>query len=73
MANEPIEQVFDVPAEFQKDAWISSMEQYQEMYRRSLDDADNFWGEEAEKRLTWIKKWDYVQNHDFKNAKIRWF
>ncbi len=73
MANEPIDQVFDVPAEFKKDAWISSMEQYQEMYRRSLDDSDDFWAEEAEKRLTWYKKWDSVQNHDFKNAKIRWF
>ena len=50
------------------------MEQYEEMYRRSLDDADAFWAEEAEKRLHWFKKWDYVQNHDFdERAKIRWF
>jgi acetyl-CoA synthetase len=74
VANESLdEKVFDVPEEFRKDAWISSMEQYQEMYRRSLDDADAFWGEEAEKRLDWFKKWDYVQNHDFKNARVRWF
>ena len=74
MANEsPDEKIFDVPAEFQKTAWISSMEQYQEMYRRSLDDADAFWAEEADKRLHWFKKWEYVQNHDFANAKIRWF
>ena len=63
----------DVPAEFQKTAWVSSMEQYQEMYRRSLDDADAFWAEEADKRLHWFKKWDYVQNHNFAEAKIRWF
>ena len=49
------------------------MEQYQEMYRRSIEDADAFWAEEAEKRLHWFKKWDKVQNHDFANAKIRWF
>jgi len=74
VANESLdEKIFDVPAEFRKTAWISSMEQYEEMYRRSLDDADAFWGEEAEKRLHWFKKWDHVQNHDFSKAKIRWF
>ncbi len=74
VANEtPDEKVFDVPAEFQKDAWISSMGQYEELYRRSLDDSDAFWAEEAEKRLHWFKKWDYVQNDNFAEAKVRWF
>jgi acetyl-CoA synthetase len=74
VANESLdEKIFDVPAEFRKTALISSMEQYEDMYRRSLDDADAFWGEEAEKRLHWFKKWDYVQNHDFSKAKIRWY
>ncbi len=74
MANESLEgKVFDVPAEFQKTAHISSFEQYQEMYRRSLDDSDGFWAEQAEQRLHWFKKWDKVQDHDFANGKIRWF
>ena len=25
------------------------------------------------RRLHWFKKWDNVQNHDFANAKVRWF
>jgi acetyl-CoA synthetase len=74
MANESLEgKIFDVPPEFRQSAWISSMEQYQEMYRRSLEDADAFWAEQADQRLHWYKKWDRVQNHDFANAKIRWF
>jgi len=74
VANESLEgKVFDVPPEFKKTAWVSSLEQYQEMYRRSLEDADAFWAEQAEKRLHWFKKWDTVQNHDFAKAKIRWF
>jgi len=74
VANESLEgKVFDVPEEFRKTALISSFEQYQEMYRRSLEDSDVFWAEEAEKRLHWYKKWDVVQDHDFANAKIRWF
>jgi acetyl-CoA synthetase len=74
VANESLdEKIFDVPAEFQKDAWVSSMAQYEEMYRRSLDDADAFWAEEAEKRLHWFKKWDRVNNDSFAQAKVRWF
>ena len=64
--------VFEVPENFRKDAHISSVEQYQEMYKRSLENPDEFWAEAAE-RLTWFKKWDQVQNHDFANAKIRWY
>ena len=57
VANESLdEKVFDVPAEFRKTAWISSMEQYQEMYRRSLDDADAFWAEEAEKTAALVQE-----------------
>ncbi|MCL4466795.1 MAG: acetate--CoA ligase, partial [Chloroflexi bacterium] len=48
------------------------MAQYQEMYRRSLEDPDAFWGEVAE-RISWFKRWDRVQNHDFPRAQIRWF
>ena len=64
--------VFEVPESFRRDAHISSVEQYQEMYKRSLENPDEFWAEAAE-RLTWFKKWDQVQNHDFANAKIRWY
>ena len=52
---------FPVPASL-KDAWVNSMEQYNEMYDRSINDADNFWAEKAEEYLTWFKKWDKVQN-----------
>ena len=48
---------FPVPESFRAHAYISSMEQYEKMYRRSLDDPDGFWGEQAE-TLSWYKKWD---------------
>jgi len=66
------EKAIDVKSDFSRRAWISSMDQYQEMYRRSIEDSDAFWAEVAE-RVSWFKKWDQVQNHDFPNAKIRWF
>lgn len=65
-------QMYDVPSAFQEHAWISSVDQYRQMYACSIEKGDVFWGEIAE-RLSWYKKWDSVQNHDFANAQIRWF
>ena len=59
--------------DYRKVAYINSMEQYQEMYRRSLDDADNFWTEMAEDYVSWYKKWDSVLKYDFEAAQIEWF
>ncbi len=47
--------------------------QYFAMYRESLENADGFWAEQAEKFLTWFKPWHTVQNCNFKTADIRWF
>ncbi|MBC8376022.1 MAG: acetate--CoA ligase [FCB group bacterium] len=63
---------FNPAAEFTANAHIKSMEQYQEMYDRSVNDEDGFWAEQAE-RLTWFKKWDTVANYDIANADIKWF
>lgn len=63
---------FNPAAEFTANAHIKSMEQYQEMYDRSVNDEDGFWAEQAE-RLTWFKKWDTVANYDIGKADIKWF
>ncbi len=63
---------FNPAAEFTANAHIKSMEQYQEMYDRSVNDQDGFWAEQAE-RLTWFKKWDTVANYDLTNADIKWY
>ncbi len=65
--------VFDVPEEVRKRAWINSFEQYQEMYKRSLEDPEGFWGEMAEKFITWFKKWDKVLEWEFDTPTIKWF
>jgi len=58
--------------EFTSQSHIKSMEQYHELYRRSLDDPSGFWGEQAE-RLTWMKRWDQVGRWDFDKPEIAWF
>ncbi len=48
--------------------------QYQEMYQRSLKDPDHFWAEQAEKFITWSRKWDKVLKWDYdKNVDVKWF
>jgi acetyl-CoA synthetase len=59
--------------EYRKVAYINSVEQYQDMYRRSIEDADNFWAEVAGEYVSWYKKWDSVLKYDFETAKIEWF
>ncbi|MFQ5491268.1 MAG: acetate--CoA ligase, partial [Phycisphaerae bacterium] len=66
MSNRPSQQTppFAPPAEFASRAHIQSLEQYQVMYQRSIDDPDGFWGEIAE-QFHWHKKWNQVRAYDF--------
>ena len=57
-------------------AYFQNMEQYTEMYKRSIEDPEKFWAEEAEK-FVWFNKWDQVRqfNYNVKNGPIfiEWF
>lgn len=63
---------FSVPDSFRAKAHISSMDQYERMYKRSLEDVDGFWGEMA-LTLDWFKKWDKVHTFDKEKVAIKWF
>ncbi|MBU4564841.1 MAG: propionyl-CoA synthetase [Desulfarculus sp.] len=47
------------------------MATYEEVFRRSMQDPDGFWGEAAE-NITWVKKWDKVLD-DSNKPFYRWF
>ena len=66
------ERVFQPPEELSKSAHIRSLDQYKEIYQRSLDDPEGFWAEAAE-QLDWYKKWDKVLVEDFNEGKHEWF
>ena len=63
---------FNPNPEFTKNAWISSEEQYNNIYNESIQGPDTFWAKIAE-RLHWNKKWSSVCEFDFVNANIKWF
>ena len=64
---------YEVPSEWEKQAFIDN-DKYLEMYKRSVEDPDGFWGEEA-KRIDWIKPFTKVKNasFDYDNVSIKWF
>ena len=55
---------------FRANAKISSKEQYESMYRRSLDDPDGFWSDVANE-LHWFKKWHTVT--EWNEPFVKWF
>ena len=67
------EKVYKVTNEISKNTHIDA-KKYQEMYDRSINESDTFWGEQAEKFLTWFSKWDKIQEWNYdKNVNISWF
>jgi len=62
--------VFPPSKEFSAKAHIGSLEEYEAMYRRSIDDPNGFWAEAA-KELDWFQPWTEVQSGDISHAK--WF
>ncbi len=64
--------VYPVPAEIAAKAHIDAAK-YQQMYKRSVDDPEGFWAEQAETFLTWSKPWTKVTEWDYNTAHIRWF
>jgi len=68
------DKVYPVPEDFAAQANITA-EQYQRMYQQSVDDPEGFWGEQANKYLSWFKPWDKVLDWSFMedDLHIEWF
>jgi len=62
--------VFPPPAAFAEKARIGSMEAYEAMYRRSIEDPETFWGEAAQE-LHWFTPFERVLH--WKTPQARWF
>jgi acetyl-CoA synthetase len=68
--------LYHPPQSFVDRAFLKSLDQYKEMYERSIKDPDGFWAEAAQD-FFWHKKWDTVQSFNFHRSKgpidIKWF
>lgn len=52
---------------------IKNLEEYFQVYRKSVREPENFWAEIAEEHFTWRKKWDNVLSWDFTKPEVKWF
>jgi len=52
---------------------IKTLEEYFQVYRKSVREPENFWEEVAEEHFLWRKKWDKVLSWDFSKPEIKWF
>ncbi|WP_127140695.1 acetate--CoA ligase [Flagellimonas marinaquae] len=52
---------------------IKHLEEYFQVYRKSVRNPEGFWEEVAEEHFQWRKKWDSVLEWDFTKPEISWF
>jgi acetyl-CoA synthetase len=64
------DRVFPPPPEFSAKAHIKSLEQYEELYKRSIDDPESFWAGVAQD-LHWFQPWKKVLEWNLPLA--QWF
>ncbi len=52
---------------------IKHLEEYYQVYRKSVRNPEIFWEEIAEEHFMWQKKWDNVLSWDFSIPEVKWF
>ena len=52
---------------------IKHLEEYFQVYRKSVRDPENFWEEVAEENFLWRKRWDKVLSYDLTKPEVKWF
>lgn len=52
---------------------IKNLEEYFNVYRKSVRDPEGFWEEIAEENFLWRKRWNKVLEYDFTTPEIKWF
>ena len=66
-------EIYPVDEAFAKQANIN-LEQYDAMYKQSIEDPETFWGEKAKEFLTWFKPWDTTLDWSYKgDIYVNWF
>ena len=61
-----------VPQQWSDSAWIDEAT-YEAMYRQSIENPDQFWGDQAAQFLTWDKPWETVCRSDIEQGQAAWF
>ena len=52
---------------------IKHLEEYFQVYRKSVRNPESYWEEIAEEHFLWHKRWDNVLSYDFDRPEFKWF
>jgi len=52
---------------------IKNLEEYFQVYRKSVQEPETFWDEIAEEHFQWHKPWDKVLDWNFNTPEVKWF
>jgi len=64
---------FAPPKSFTEKAYIKSREEYEKLYAESVKDPEGFWAKIGDEYITWFKKWDKVNEENYKEGDIKWY
>ncbi len=63
---------YPISDEFRKRAHITE-QRYRDLYKRSVEDPEGFWSEQADRFVSWSGRWKKVLEWDFQKGHVRWF
>jgi acetyl-CoA synthetase len=63
---------YPISDEFRKRAHIIE-QRYRDLYKRSVEDPEGFWSEQADQFVSWSGRWKRVLEWDFPKGHVRWF
>ena len=66
------ETIYEPSEEIINDAVISN-DEFEELYKESINNPDQFWDQQARNYLSWDKEWDVVKESDLVKGDISWF
>ena len=69
----PVTESYPPPARVRDGSLVQSRDAYVELHRRSIEDREAFWAEQANENLDWMKSFETVVEEDFTTGRIAWF
>ena len=61
-----------IKQKYKEISYVTSLNEYNQMYDNSLNENDDFWEEKAN-NISWYKKWSNVSSVNYNKANIKWF
>ncbi|EGC29700.1 acetyl-CoA synthetase [Dictyostelium purpureum] len=61
------------PPNFPAKSHISSIEEYNKLYKESIENPNDFWDKQAKNFLTWFSDYTQVTSGSFQNGDVSWF